>query len=141
MNGKQYFEEHPWKRACRLIREQNMEPVHQVIVQCICKKEDLQRSFEQWKEQVALLAGEEQAGNLLETEDVRSYIGCFGSGTIVRLFFDAAGDDVCENFELVTEGGLLVWKPVGTNQGHIYSVDGCELVCSQKYMEELEVTV
>lgn len=141
MNGKQYFEEHPWKRACRLIREQNMEPVHQVIVQCICKKEDLQRSFEQWKEQVALLAGEEQDGNLLEAEDVRSYIGCFGSGTIVRLFFDAAGDDVCENFELVTEGGLLVWKPVGTNQGHIYSADGCELVCSQKYMEELEVTV
>lgn len=141
MNGKQYFEEHPWKRACRLIREQKMEPVHQVIVQCICRKEELQSSFEQWKERVALLAGAEQAGELLKAEGVRSYIGYFGNGTVVRLFFDAAGEDVCENFEIVTEGGLLVWKPVGTNQGHIYSADGCELVCSQKYMEELEVTV
>lgn len=38
MNGAQYFEEHPWKRACRLIEEQKLGPVHQVIVQCICKR-------------------------------------------------------------------------------------------------------
>lgn len=140
VNGAQYFEEHPWKRACRLIEEQKLGPVHQVIVQCICRKKELQSSFDQWKEQVGKLAGEEQEGNLLETENVMSYVGQFG-GVIVRLFFDAAGMDICENFEIVTEGGLLVWKPVAVNQGHIYSADGCELVCSQKYMEELEVTL
>jgi hypothetical protein len=140
VNGAQYFEEHPWKRACRLIEEQKLGPVHQVIVQCICKKEALQSSFAHWREQVTLLAGEEQAGNLLEAKNVISYVGQFGD-TVVRLFFDAAGMDTCENFEIVAEGGLLVWKPVAVNQGHIYSADGCELVCSQKYMEELEVTL
>ena len=44
-------------------------------------------------------------------------------------------------FEIVTEGGLMVWKPVGVNQGHIYSTDGCELVCRQQYVEELEVAL
>lgn len=140
MNNEQYFEEHPWKRACRLIKEQKMGPVHQVIVQCICKREMLKSSFAHWKRQAELLAGEEQEGELQETECVMAYIGRFGD-TIVRLFFDAAGEDVCENFEIVTEKGLLIWKPVSTSQGHIYSTDGCELVCSQKYMEELEVII
>lgn len=140
MNGEQYFEEHPWKRACRLIKAQKMGPVHQVIVQCICKKENLQSSYDYWKKQVELLTGEEQEGDLQETEYVLAYIGRF-NGTIVRLFFDAAGEDVCENFEIVTEKGLLIWKPVSTSQGHIYSTEGCELVCSQKYMEGLEVTL
>lgn len=141
MNGTQYFEEHPWKRACRLIREQKMGPVHQIIVQCICEKESLQSSYEHWKEQVSLLAGEERSGDLLKAGSAVAYIGSFGDGTIVRLFFDAAGDDICENFEIVAEGGLLVWKPVGTNQGHIYSTDGCQIVCRQQYVEELEVTL
>ena len=52
MNGQQYFEENPWNRACALIAQQELGPVHQVIAQCVCPAGTLQAALEQWKERI-----------------------------------------------------------------------------------------
>ena len=137
MNGQQYFEENPWNRACTLIAQQDLGPVHQVIAQCVCPAGTLQAAVEQWKERIAALAGPEKEGELLDAGRALSYIGTFGENTLVRMFFDDAAEDVCENFEIVTGKALLVWKPINTNQGHIYSADGCCIQSSQQYVVDL----
>ena len=139
MNNLQYFEEHPWDRACRLIRERELGAVHQVIVQCVCPPGTLKDTLSRWKTKIEALTGAEQEGDLLTAPHALSYIGTFGADTVVRIFLDDAAADVCENFELVTASSLLVWKPINTNQGHIYSTDGCCLECSQPYVKDLEV--
>lgn len=136
MNGKLYFEEHPWKRACTLIAQQG-EMVEQVIAQCVCKKGSLEQTLSLWKERVSILVGPEKEGNLLRGANVLSYIGIFGEDTIVRFFFDESAEDICENFEIVTNASLIVWKPINTNQGHMLSEDICFIECSQRYVEEL----
>lgn len=136
MNGQLYFEEHPWKRACALITQQ-WEKTEQVIAQCVCKKGNLEQTLSFWKSRVAALAGPEKDGNLLRGANGLSYIGTFGEDTIVRFFFDESAEDICENFEIVTDHSLIVWKPINTNQGHMLSEDTCFIECSQRYVEEL----
>lgn len=136
MNGQLYFEEHPWKRACALVTQQ-AEKVEQVIAQCVCKKGELEQTLALWKERVSSLAGEEKNGNLLKGANVLSYIGVFGEDTIVRFFFDESAEDICENFEIVTNGSLIIWKPINTNQGHILAGGACSVECRQRYVEEL----
>ena len=55
---------------------------------------------------------------------------------IVRIFVDESGSEVTENFEIVTEKALFVWKPGTSLQGRItggYSGTG------QKFVSDLEV--
>lgn len=134
MNGQLYFEEHPWKRACTLIERQG-EKVEQVIAQCVCKTGNLEQTLSLWKKRVSALVGAEKDGNLLRGAKVLSYIGTFGENTIVRFFFDESAGDACENFEIVTDNSLIIWKPINTNQGHMLSEDACFLECSQQYVE------
>ncbi len=136
MNGERYFEENPWKRACDLIQKRG-EKAEQVIAQCVCIRGSLEQTLSQWKERVTALAGKEKDGNLMRGMNVLSYIGTFGENTIVRFFLDEAAEDVCENFEIVTDRSLIVWKPINTNQGHMLSKTGSVIECSQRYVEEL----
>lgn len=136
MNGQFYFEEHPWKHVCSLIA-QNGEQVEQVIVQCVCKRGQLNRIADEWKERVSLLTGPEQEGEMQRSEKAFLYIGVFGEGTVVRFFFDEAAGDVCENFEIVTNQSLIVWKPLSVSQGHMLFSDRGFIECNQRYVEEL----
>lgn len=137
MNGQLYFEEQPWERACSLIAQQEFGKIHQIIAQCVCPKGRLQETLRLWKQRVEELAGPERQGNLLEAGRALSYIGTFGDGTIVRFFFDDAAADVSENFEIVTEKSLMVWKPINTNQGHLMAEDSYFIESSQRYVADL----
>lgn len=138
MNDRLTFEEHPWKRACSQIAEQDLGNIEQIIIQCVCPAGTIQAAQQKWEECVQDLAGAAEAFNLQEGQRVISGIGVFGPNhTIVRMFFDEGAQDICENFEIVTAKALLVWKPINTNQGHLLAENSYFVECRQPYAEEL----
>ena len=84
------------------------------------------------------LAGPEVSGQPEKEDNVWAYLGIMGDNTLVRFFIDAGADDISDNFEIVTDKSLIVWKPVGTNQGHIYGTEGICIQSDQKYVADLE---
>lgn len=138
MNSQLTFEEHPWKRACSQIKAQNLGKVEQVIVQCVCPHGTTMTAQYEWKKRVEALAGAAAAFDMHNSERVISCIGVFGDHrTIVRMFFDDGAPDICENFEIVTEKALIIWKPINTNQGHLIAENSYFIECKQQYVEDL----
>lgn len=139
MKGELYFENNPWARACECLSARKLGKTAEIAVQCVCEKNTLAGNFEMWKERVAALAGKEKSGNLLKTEHAYSYVGKCENGCVVRIFLDDATDDLCENFEIVTEKALIVWKPSSEVQGRMLSTQGAFVECRQQYVADLEV--
>lgn len=139
MNGDFYFEQNPWNRACECIDANKLGKMLHVSAQCVCEKGEKDSTLQKWKDRVTALAGDECRGNALQAGNAISYVGVFGDNAVVRFFIDDGAEDVSENFEIVTEKSLIVWKPNGTNQGHMLSSEGCFIEASQEYVEDLEV--
>lgn len=138
MNSQLTFEEDPWKRACSQMKEQDLGKAEQIIVQCICPSGTVNKMHKEWKQRVECLAGEAQSYDLYDCERAISGIGVFGEHqTIVRMFFDDGAQDICENFEIVTQKALLIWKPINTNQGHLMAENNYFIECRQAYVEDL----
>lgn len=138
MNGNQYFENNPWERVITLINEKNLGPIHEIIATPVVKKEDMEHTFKIWKDRARTLVGDEQEGYEEKEDNVISYFGVYGDNTLVRFFIDCGSEDISENFEVVTDKSLIVWKPIGTNQGHICLDEGSTIQTSQKYVADLE---
>jgi|GEM_PF-1884317 len=138
MNDRLTFEEHPWKRACSQITEQDLGKIEQIIIQCVCPAGTVQTVLLKWKKRVENLVGAAETFDLQERAKAISGIGVFGQHhTIVRMFFDDGAQDICDNFEIVTEKALLVWKPISTNQGHLLAENRYFIECRQSYGEDL----
>ncbi|MBE5892929.1 MAG: hypothetical protein E7286_06065 [Lachnospiraceae bacterium] len=135
MNGERYFEEHPWNRACAAIAQRNLGKIYELAIQVVCEAGKCEEAFEQWLTRCEQLIGETVDGEVLRTENVISLVGRTQE-CIVRIFVDESGFEATENFEIVTEKALFVWKPGTSLQGRItggYSGTG------QKFVSDLEV--
>ena len=62
----------------------------------------------------------------------------YESGAIARLFFDE-GEDVSENFEIVSRNALILWRPDSSPQGHMLGKQAAFCDCAQVYSNGLEV--
>lgn len=135
MNGELYFEEHPWLRCCDIIEKRSLGPVHEIAVQAVCPEGPVQSVFALWHGRCEALLKAPLSGDTLSTHRVISYVGSAGD-CVVRIFVDASGAEVTENFEIVTAGSLLVWKPGTSLQGR---TSGGYTCCRQYYVADLEV--
>lgn len=136
MDNQLYFEENPWKKACSIVRSGGQN-VYQVVIQCVCPQGMTDIYMENWRAAAAELAGDEREGQLLRGAHALSFIGKSGDDTVVRIFVDDGAKDQSENFEIVTDKALFVWKPVSTNQGHLLLQKSEFLQSSQEYTAEL----
>lgn len=134
MNGDLYFEEHPWQRACAQIEAQKLGRPCEIAVQAVCGKGESEACFDAWLKNIRALLQCEIAGDKLACERVISFIAKAG-GCVIRIFIDESDGEQCDNFEIVTERALIVWKPGSTLQGRM---TGGFTLCSQKYVADLE---
>ena len=139
MNGNVYFENDPWARAAECLSARDLGKTAEIAIQCVCPKGTLEANMELWKTRAGELAGAEKSGDLLRTAHALSYVGKLENGCVVRIFLDDASDDLCENFEIVTERALIVWKPSSEAQGRMLSAQGAFVECKQRYVADLEV--
>lgn len=138
MRGDRYFEQDPWKRACECIRTQKLGAILQICVQCVCAAGEAEAKRALWLQRVRQLAGAPQRMETLENKTAVSVVGTFGDAVIVRMFFDEAAEDLSENFEIVTEKALIVWRPNSAHQGHMLAQDGAFVEVLQQSVEDLE---
>lgn len=138
MRGDRYFEQNPWKRACECIRTQELGALLQICVQCVCAKGEAKEKRALWLQRVEQIARAPERMEVLENGAAASVVGTFGGAVIVRMFFDEAAGDLSENFEIVTEKALIVWKPNSAHQGHMLAEDCVFVEVSQQYVEDLE---
>ena len=135
MNDERYFEEHPWNRACEAIAQRNLGKIYEIALQVVCEEGACEECFDLWLSRCEQLIGQSVNGEVLRTDKVISLVGRT-EDCIVRIFVDESGSEVTENFEIVTEKALFVWKPGTSLQGRItggYSGTG------QKFVSDLEV--
>lgn len=135
MNGNLYFEEHPWNRACTVIAEQELGKPVEIAIQVVCEEGASADVFARWVARCEALTGACIMGDTLQTDSVVSFVGRAGD-CILRIFVDASGCEITENFEIVTEKSLLVWKPGTSLQGRNTGGYTC---CKQQYVSDLEV--
>ena len=135
MNGALYFEEHPWQRCCRQVKERDLGPVHEIAVQAVCQDGDLEATLRLWLTRCEDLLGTALTGEELSVPGVISFVGAAGD-CVVRIFVDASGSDVADNFEIVTARSLVVWKPGTSLQGRTTGGYTCT---RQQYVADLEV--
>ena len=135
MNGELYFEEHPWLRCCDTVEKRNLGPVHEIAIQAVCPDGAIQTVFQTWLSRCEALLKAPLSGDKLSTDRIISYVGSAGE-CVVRIFVDASGSEVTENFEIVTARSLLVWKPGTSLQGR---TSGGYTCCKQYYVADLEV--
>ena len=135
MNGERYFEEHPWERACKTVAQRNLGEVYEIAIQVVCEDGTCEECFDLWLSRCEQLIGQSVNGEVLRTDKVISLVGRT-EGCIVRIFVDESASEITENFEIVTQKALFVWKPGTSLQGRItggYSGTG------QKFVSDLEV--
>ena len=138
MNGKRYFEQNPWMRACSCIESQELGGILQISVHSVCNGGGIHERLHEWEKRVEQLVGKKIRGDTLSAGIALSFVGVFGDNVIVRIFVDESAEGYFENFEIVTAKSLIIWKPSNTNQGHMLSLDGCFIEASQYYVEDLE---
>ena len=138
MNANFYFEQDPWQRAHSCIKNQELGEVYQVSAQCVCEKGTGRAKLEEWEKRVSELVGEKQRGDVLVADTALSFIGVFGNNVVTRFFIDESADGFCENFEIVTDKSLIIWKPGSVTQGYMFSDDECFIEISQQNTVDLE---
>lgn len=137
MIDKLYFEENPWKRACTAISQKNLGKIYEIAVQVVCETGMSRAVFETWLTRSEDLTGSAMKGDILENGKVLSYVGR-NEDCILRIFVDESDTEITENFEIVTEKALFVWKPGTSLQGRI--TDGY-IGSGQKFVCDLEAKV
>ena len=136
MKGELYFEEHPWQRCCSTIRQRQLGTVYEIAVQAVCGGEESPAEvLKVWLSRCAELIGQEIPGETLAVGPVVSFVGSAGA-CVVRIFVDANSGEETENFEIVTEKSLIVWKPGTSLQGRSSGGYTC---ARQQYVADLEV--
>ena len=134
MNGNLYFEEHPWDRAVALVRARELGAVHELAIQIVTERGEGQKAFEIWKKRSEDISSQTLVGETLNLGGVISFVGRAGE-TVVRIFIDESAGEPTENFEIVTEKALFVWKPGTSLQGRI---TGGYVGSRQKFVCDLE---
>lgn len=134
MNGELYFEEQPWLRACANIERQALGTVYEIAVQDVCASGEAISRLKLWKERIGALLDCGIEGDELASGPVISFIARAGD-CVIRIFIDESDGEICENFEIVTERALIVWKPGTSLQGRM---TGGFTICRQKYVADLE---
>ena len=135
MNGERYFEEHPWTRACTTIAQRDLGKIYEIALQVVCAEGTCEECFDVWLSRCEQLIGQTVNGEVLRTEKVISLVGRT-EDCIVRIFVDESGSELTENFEIVTEKALFVWKPGTSLQGRM---TGAYSGTGQKFVSDLEV--
>ena len=136
MKGELYFEEHPWLRCCSTIAQRNLGPVHEIAIQVVCgTQEDAGAKLELWKERCEALIGAAIPGDILRVQNIASFVGS-AKDCVVRIFVDCNDGEETENFEIVTQKALIVWKPGTSLQGRSSGGYTC---ARQQYVADLEV--
>ena len=126
-----YFEEHPWDRVCAAISQRNLGKVYEIAVQAVCGTGRSRTVFETWLARSEALTGSAMEGEVHENGKVLSYVGR-NEDCILRIFVDESDAEITEDFEIVTEKALFVWKPGTSLQGRItggYIGSGQKFVC------------
>ena len=127
MNGAWYFEGHPWDEACaRLLKKEPAGQIAEVTVQCA------------WDARLSALLGSTVDESRLDAPGAALLMRRYESGAIARLFFDE-GEDVSENFEIVSRNALILWRPDSSPQGHMLGKQAAFCDCAQVYSNGLEV--
>lgn len=137
MNGERYFENHPWDRAHTAIAQRELGKVYEIALQVVCEEGTCEKFFDLWRSRCEQLIGQPLNGDVLRGDKVISLVGRT-EDCIVRIFVDECSDEVTENFEIVTEKALFVWKPGTSLQGRI---PGGYTGTGQKFVSDLEVRV
>ena len=132
-----YFEQHPWDRACATIKTKDLGDVYEIAVQAVCETGTCRKTLQTWLERCKALIGDEITGDTLERAHLISFVGR-NTECIIRIFIDESDTEPTENFEIVTEKALIVWKPGTSLQGRI--TNGY-IGTQQKFMTELERNV
>ena len=132
-----YFEQHPWDRACATIEAKSLGTVYEIAVQAVCKAGTCRKTLQTWLDRCQALIGDEIVGDTLERACLISFVGR-NPECIIRIFIDESDAELTENFEIVTEKALIVWKPGTSLQGRI--TNGY-VGTQQKFMTELERNV
>ena len=135
MNGELYFENHPWNHARAAIEQRELGKVYEIAIQIVCEDGACEKVFDLWRSRCEQLIGQPLRGDVLRGDKVISLVGRTDD-CIVRIFVDACSGEITENFEIVTEKALLVWKPGTSLQGRI--TDGY-IGTGQKFVSDLEV--
>lgn len=139
MNGNLYFEQDPWDKAVDCMRQQDLGPVAEVSVQVVCTAGQVEAAVQKWQNRLEALLGPCTGQDVLQREGVYSAIAAYQNGAAVRLFVDDAQDDVTENFEIITQKALLVWKADVHPQGHMLAENASFFESTQPYSIQLEV--
>ena len=132
-----YFEQHPWDRACETIRAKSLGMVFEIAIQVVCETGTCNKVFQAWLERCKQLVGNPIDADTLAGENLISYVGRTKE-CIIRIFVDESDAELTENFEIVTQKSLIVWKPGTGLQGRI--TNGY-VGTQQKFMTELERNV
>ena len=136
MKGELYFEEHPWQRCCSTIRQRGLGPVYEIAIQAVCGSSQCPAHvLKQWLSRCSELIGAEISGDTLTVGPAASFVGSSGN-CVVRIFVDSNSGEETENFEIVTEKSLIVWKPGTSLQGRMSGGYTC---ARQQYVADLEV--
>lgn len=112
--------------------------VKAVSAQEVCQAGSMEQAAKKWRTRLDALLGQCTAWDELKTEKAFSAIGAYGNGAAVRLFLDEGAEDVAENFEIVTQKALLVWKPEAHPQGRMLAQQASFCSCAQPYSVNLE---
>lgn len=139
MNGKFYFEQEPWDKALLCLQEEQLGVVAEVSVHGVCRKGEVESTAARWKTRLASLLGECTSEDQLRGEAALSYLAKYANNAIARLFFDDSSENLSENFEIVTQKALLVWKPDVHPQGAMQGSEANFIDCGQPYSVQLEV--
>lgn len=139
MNGAWYFEGHPWDEACaRLLKKEPAGQIAEVTVQCACGAQGIPGALKCWDARLNALLDSTVDESRLDTPGAALLMRRYESGAIARLFFDE-GEDVSENFEIVSRNALILWRPDSSPQGHMLGKQAAFCDCAQVYSNGLEV--
>ena len=138
MKSELYFEHYPWDKALETIKQEQLGAVAEVAVYGVCKNGTLKSTADQWITKIGALLGDCVSEDILQGDSVYSRIAKYKNNAVTRIFFDDSGDDICENFEIVTKRALLVWKPDTHPHGRMLADSGGFCDCSQFYSVQLE---
>lgn len=139
MNGQLYFEQRPWQQAMDCIQRDALGDIVEVSVHAVCPKGGMDKAADVWRDRLKALLGRCAREDVLRGDGALSIIAAYENDAVVRMFFDDASEDYAENFEIVTKGALIVWKPDAHPQGRALAEGAAFVACTQPFSVELEV--
>ncbi len=134
MKSECYFENNPWDRVCEYIETyEDLSDIIAISIQVVCSKEDLSAKYNEYINKVNSILCNPDSTDILDNELCISAISKFKTA-IVRIFIDSTdNEDWYDNFEIVTQRSLYIWKPSSRPQMHFDYNSFSNSTCLQKF--------